>query len=99
MNKGGYVYIMSNKSRSTYYIGVTNNLCARSAQHKSGEGSGFTKKYNCHDLIYYEFHDCIVAAIAREKQLKKWRRVWKDELIRSINPDLKDLYDEAKDLT
>ena len=77
MAKGGYTYIMSNITRSVLYIGVTANLADRSYQHKYEEGSNFTKKYNCTDLIYYEFFDNIEDAIAREKLLKKWNRAWK----------------------
>jgi putative endonuclease len=89
--KGGYVYIMSNKERTTLYIGVTSNLIVRTDEHKSGMGSDFTIKYKCYDLIYYEFYDHIESAIEREKQLKKWNRVWKEELIKLLNPQLKDL--------
>ena len=89
---------MSNKSRSTYYVGVTSNLSVRSSQHKNGEGSKFTKRYNCFDLVYYEFHVTIVQAIEQEKRLKRWHREWKDELIKSINPNMRDLYDEVRDL-
>ena len=99
MKKGGYIYIVSNKSRSVFYTGVTSNLRVRSHQHKTNEGSAFTKKYQCTDLIYYEFFDYIVDAIKREKQLKKWRRAWKEKLIRSINPGLQDLYDQADELS
>ncbi len=60
--------------------------------------STFTKKYNCTDLVYYEFHDTIMAAIKREKQLKKWNRAWKINLITALNPTFKDLYDEAEEL-
>ena len=65
-SKGGYVYMMSNKSRSVLYIGVTSDLNARVIQHKSGEGSWFTRKYNCHDIVYYDFFDSIEEAIHRE---------------------------------
>jgi putative endonuclease len=98
MWKSGYIYIVSNKNRTVLYIGVTSDLCSRSYDHKNGVGSKFTKKYNCTDLIYYEFFEKIESAIEREKQLKKWNRAWKDDLIKSFNPELKDLYDEAKDL-
>ncbi len=87
----GCVYIMSNKNRTTLYIGVTSNLTARVLEHRSGIGSKFTSKYNCFDLIYFEYHASIVAAIAREKQLKNWHRDWKMNLIRSENPELLDL--------
>jgi putative endonuclease len=82
---------MSNKNRTTLYIGVTSNLTARVLEHRSGEGSKFTSKYNCFDLIYFEYHPSIVAAIAREKQLKNWHRDWKMNLIKSENPELLDL--------
>ena len=91
--KGGYIYIISNKNRNVLYIGVTSDLYNRITQHKSGEGSAFTKKYNCTDLLYYEFFESIVAAIEREKELKKWNRSWKDELIKKMNPELKDLFE------
>ena len=97
IGKGGYVYFVSNKSRTVLYLGVTSNLHSRAWQHKNNEGSQFTRKYKCHDLLYYEFHDSIEAAIAREKQLKKWKRAWKDELIREFNPTLKDLFPEIEE--
>ena len=90
--KGGYIYIISNKNRNVLYIGVTCDLYSRISQHKSTEGSAFTKKYKCTDLLYYEFFESIEAAIDREKQLKKWKRNWKDVLIKSKNPELKDLF-------
>ena len=89
---------MSNKHRAVLYVGVTSNLSARSYEHKNGEGSVFTRKYKCTDIIYYEFYDRIEEAIAREKQLKKWKREWKDELIRKQNPGLLDLFEEVRDL-
>ena len=82
---------MSNASRTTLYIGVTSNLHQRVLDHKSGIGSKFTSKYKCKTLVYYEVFDCIEAAIEREKRLKKWKRSYKDELIKSINPDKDDL--------
>ena len=96
--KGGYIYIMSNKSRSVVYIGVTSNLCSRVYQHKLEIGSIFTNKYRCYDLIYYEFYPSIEEAILREKQLKKWKRTWKDELITSMNPHLKDLFEDVTEM-
>lgn len=95
--KPGYVYILSNKGRTTFYIGVTSNLSRRLDQHKYEHGSVFTNRYNCHELVYYEFHDYIGDAIAREKQLKRWHREWKINLIRSVNPEIKDLSVEALD--
>ena len=70
-----YVYIMSNKNRNVFYIGVTTNLRERVAQHVSGNGCQFTNKYKCHFLVYYEEFNNIETAIAREKQLKNWNRL------------------------
>ena len=89
--KIGYVYILSNKKRTTFYTGVTNNLSRRLLEHKEGKGSIFTSKYNLFELVYYEVILGIEQAIKREKQLKNWHREWKINLIRSINPEMKDL--------
>ena len=91
MKKAGYVYIVSNKNRSTFYIGVTNDIERRMLEHKSGNGSKFTKKYNLHDLLYFEMILGFAQAIEREKQLKNWHREWKINLIKSENPEMKDL--------
>jgi putative endonuclease len=88
---GGYVYILSNKNRSVLYIGVTSELRTRIFHHKFEKGSKFTHKYHCFCLLYYEAYDSIEAAISREKQLKKWKRSWKIDLIRKMNPGLYDL--------
>ena len=95
--KGGYIYIVSNITRTVLYIGVTSNLYARIYQHKNNEGTVFTKKYKCIDLLYFEFYDSIEGAILREKQLKKWKREWKENLIKSFNPDKLDLFDSVSD--
>ena len=89
-----YVYILTNKQNGTLYIGVTNNLVNRIYQHKNDLVKGFTKKYRLHILVYYEITDDIKTAIAREKQLKKWNRKWKLDLIEKVNPQWKDLYEE-----
>jgi putative endonuclease len=94
MNRS-FVYILSNYTRTTFYIGVTADLHRRLAEHHSGFGSRFAQKYNLKYLVYYEEYARIVDAIAREKQLKGWHRQWKINLIRSVNPDLTDL---SKDL-
>ncbi|MBX9853739.1 MAG: GIY-YIG nuclease family protein [Cytophagaceae bacterium] len=94
--KGGYVYIVSNKSRTILYTGVTSNLIARTFEHKEKKLIGFTYKYNCQYLIYYEFHETIETAIEREKQIKTWKRLWKENLIKSFNPQLKDLWNEIE---
>ncbi len=89
--KTGFVYIMSNKNRTTLYIGVTSNLERRTLQHKSGQGCTFTSRYNLFDLLYYESIPGMLQAIAREKQLKNWHKDWKWNLIKELNPELKDL--------
>ena len=94
--KPGYVYLMSNKNRTVIYIGMTNNLVARVLQHRAEE-SHFTSKYKCYDLIYWEYFQRIGDAIDREKQLKNWHREWKWNLIKEMNPDLNDLFDEVYD--
>lgn len=91
-----YVYILASNRNGTLYIGVTNNLLKRVDEHKSKLIEGFTKKYNVHNLVYYEQHNDISCAITREKQMKKWKRKYKLELIEKSNPDWIDLY---KDLT
>ncbi len=93
MDKQYYVYIMSNRS-GTLYIGVTNDLTRRVHQHKTKQIEGFTKKYHLTQLIYYEAGEDIREAIAREKQLKGWRREKKLALIKSLNPEWNDLSDE-----
>jgi len=88
MNKLYYIYIVSNKIRSTFYIGITNNLPRRIYEHKNGLVNGFTKKYKLKDLIYVEEYKEISDAIKREKQLKNWHRDWKLNLIKNKNPQL-----------
>ncbi|HKJ81195.1 MAG TPA: GIY-YIG nuclease family protein [Ignavibacteriaceae bacterium] len=92
--KNYYVYILSSKRNGTLYIGVTNNLVRRVYEHKEGLIEGFTKKYNVKTLVYYEIHSGLKKAIEREKQMKKWYRKWKIELIEKTNPQWKDLYNE-----
>ncbi len=88
----GYVYILSNIERTTLYIGVTKNLNQRIWQHKQGIGSKFTSKYKLTILLYAEEHQSITDAITREKQLKKWHKEWKWNLIKRENPELIDWY-------
>jgi putative endonuclease len=78
--------------KKTLYIGVTSNLVKRVYEHKSDLSDGFSKKYQIHFLVYYEIHSLAHEAILREKQLKKWKREWKIELIERENPEWKDLY-------
>ena len=89
--KTGYVYIVSNKNRTTLYVGVTSKLKIRILQHKAGVGSVFTSRYNLHDLLHFETIPRIGKAIKREKQLKNWHTDWKWNLIKKTNPELKDL--------
>ncbi|MCF8262286.1 MAG: GIY-YIG nuclease family protein [Melioribacteraceae bacterium] len=91
MNKTYYVYIITNYSK-TLYIGVTNNLERRIIEHKKGLIEGFSKKYNCKKLVYFEFTESIEDAIRREKQLKNWHRQWKINLIEKMNPNWDDLF-------
>jgi putative endonuclease len=87
----GYIYIISNHNRTVLYIGVTGNLENRMLRHKVGEGSTFATKYNCKYLLYFEDFPDMTQAIAREKQLKRWHREWKFNLIQETNPNLDDL--------
>ncbi|MCK4395176.1 GIY-YIG nuclease family protein [candidate division WOR-3 bacterium] len=94
MNKQYYLYIMTNKWDTTLYTGVTNNLKRRIYEHKVGLLHGFTKKYGTCKLVYYEVFDNIYNAITREKQIKSGSRQKKRDLINSMNPEWKDIYDE-----
>ena len=87
-----YVYIMTNPRHTVLYTGVTNSIERRTFEHKTkASKKSFTAKYNCTDLVYYEEFSDIMEAIHREKQLKKYLRVWKNELISKMNPEWKDL--------
>jgi putative endonuclease len=94
MDKSSYVYILASKPYGTLYIGVTSDLVKRVWQHREGFVSGFTKEYGTKQLVWYEVHDDIIQAITREKQIKRWRRDWKVNLIQRLNADWRDLYDE-----
>jgi putative endonuclease len=92
MSTGTYwVYILASRFNGTLYIGVTNALRTRLVQHRSGLGSEFVKKYSVYQLVYVEGFGSPQEAIAREKQLKNWRRSWKIQLIEKENPDWNDL--------
>ena len=94
MVRGGCVYIVANQSHSVLYIGVTSRLLWRVIEHRERKYcDSFTSKYKCFKLVYYEFHPTIIEAIIREKQMKKWKRAWKIELIVASNPNMLDLYD------
>jgi putative endonuclease len=91
MSKTYYVYILASKRNGTLYIGVTNDLARRMYEHKEGLSEGFTKKYGVKTLVHYETFEDINAAIAREKRLKKYKSVWKMNLIQEHNIDWLDL--------
>jgi putative endonuclease len=87
-----YVYILASGLGGTLYVGVTNNLLKRIYEHREGEGSEFTRKYGVHLLVFFEVHEEVEHAIKREKQIKRWKRAWKVNLIEERNPDWEDLY-------
>jgi putative endonuclease len=89
-----YVYILASKRNGTLYVGVTSDLAKRIYEHKNNLVDGFTKKYQVHDLVYFEQTNDVQIAIKREKQIKAWKRNWKLELIESKNLDWRDLYEE-----
>lgn len=86
-----WVYIMTNARNSVFYTGMTGNIRNRVIQHKSREIDGFTRQYNVGKLVYVECFDNIADAIRREKRLKRWKKAWKLEAIRKVNPELNDL--------
>jgi len=88
------VYILASKKNGTLYIGVTSDLAKRVFDHESDLSEGFTKKYQVHDLVYYEVTEDVHSAISREKQLKNWERKWKIKLIEKENPEWLDLSGE-----
>lgn len=94
MPKQPALYIMASKRKGTLYIGVTSNLQQRVWQHRNNAMPGFTRKYDVHLFVYYELHGDMYTAIEREKTLKKWHREWKINLIESVNPEWRDLWDE-----
>lgn len=98
MERGGYVYIMTNKNKTTLYIGVTSDLCSRIIQHREHfYPLAFTARFNLTYCIYFEGFFSIEEAIKREKVLKKWRREKKEKLINELNPEWKDLWKEIRE--
>ena len=91
--KNFYVYILCSKRNGTLYIGITSDLIKRLYEHKNDLVNGFTKKYNVHNLVWYEIHESAESAITREKQIKKWKRAWKIKMIEQSNPEWNDLYE------
>jgi putative endonuclease len=92
MEKTSYVYMLASALNGSLYVGVTSDLVKRVWQHKEGLADGFTKRYAVKKLVWYEVHTDIMEAIRREKQIKKWERRWKVELIEGANPYWRDLY-------
>ena len=88
------VYILASRRNGTLYIGVTSNLVKRIWEHKHNVADGFTKKYAVHDLVWFELHEEMQAAIEREKNIKAWQRAWKIEMIEQANPEWRDLYQD-----
>ncbi len=93
MEKSAYTYIITNRKNGTLYIGVTSNLAKRIYEHKEKLVDGFTKQYALDKLVYFEIHETIIDAIAREKQLKNWKREWKIALVEKENKNWDDLYE------
>jgi putative endonuclease len=91
MNRRFFVYVLTNRPRGVLYVGVTNDLERRLAQHRAKAVAGFTKEYGVIMLVYYEEYASIAEARSREAALKRWRRAWKINLIESLNPDWHDL--------
>jgi putative endonuclease len=94
MAKEPCVYILASQRNGTLYVGVTSDLVQRVFQHRENLADGFTKTYRVHMLVWFEQHETMTAAILREKQIKKWRRDWKIELIEECNPTWRDLWPE-----
>ncbi|MEH6509555.1 GIY-YIG nuclease family protein [Halopseudomonas aestusnigri] len=92
MTKQPCVYILASQRNGTLYIGVTSNLLKRVWEHRNGVVSGFTQRYRIHQLVYFEQAADMLSAISREKQLKRWKRQWKINLIEQSNPAWDDLY-------
>lgn len=93
MDRGGCIYILTNKSHTVLYTGVTSDLYARIKEHKEKYyPDSFTAKYNCNILLYHEQFSSIEEAITKEKQIKNWKRAWKLNLVNSTNPEWKDLF-------
>ena len=97
MFKQGYVYILASCRNGTLYTGVSSQLAQRVGEHKEDVQEGFTKRYEVHRLVYYEWHRDIREAIRREKQIKKWKRAWKVRLLEEMNPAWRDLYEDLLD--
>ncbi|PBS11258.1 GIY-YIG nuclease [Lysobacteraceae bacterium NML93-0792] len=94
MGRQPAVYLLASGRNGTVYLGVTSNLVRRVWQHRTSAVDGFSARYDVHLLVWFEVHDTMASAIAREKRIKKWRRAWKADLIESANPYWRDLWSE-----
>ncbi|MET4727206.1 putative endonuclease [Lysobacter enzymogenes] len=94
MTRSPAVYLLASAKRGTLYIGVSSNLIQRIWQHREHLNEGFTERYDVTRLVWYELHETMESAIAREKRLKKWKREWKIDLIEPTNPDWRDLWQD-----
>ncbi len=94
MKKDYYIYILTNYEETTFYIGVTSDLLRRVCEHKNKSKVSFSSKYNLSKLVYFESTDSSISAINREKQLKRWHRQWKINLIKEFNPNFEDLSEQ-----
>jgi putative endonuclease len=93
MEERAFVYIMASARNGTIYLGSTNDLARRVWEHRNDVVEGFTRKYGCKLLVWFEVHETLEAARRRERQMKEWKRVWKLREIEGLNPDWSDLYD------
>lgn len=93
INEQAYVYIMASQRNGTLYLGSTDNLARRVWEHRNGMVEGFTKRYGCKMLVWYEAHEDLMSARQREYRMKEWKRAWKLREIEGLNPDWNDLYD------
>lgn len=94
MRQFAYTYMLASKPYGTLYIGVTSDLVRRVWEHREGLVDGYSKKYQAKYLVWFEVHNDMIAAITREKQLKKWNRDWKVNLVQRLNPEWRDLWDD-----
>ena len=93
--RGGWVYCVTNQPNGILYVGVTSNLARRAHEHREGLIAGLTRRYGLKRLVFVEWHEDILAAIQREKNMKHWSRAWKVGLISEANPEWRDLYDDV----
>jgi putative endonuclease len=94
MEKLPCVYMLASRKNGTLYVGVTSDLIKRTWEHKNNAAKGFTQRYDVHTLVWYEPHESMMSAIAKEKAIKEWQRAWKIRVIEENNPEWKDLYQE-----